>query len=271
LDPTKYCRLPECGDQMLNSGDGDASHPARSRGTCSAPASARSSHPPVRRAGLIDWSEFEDRFGPLYHPHVGRPGIPIRLMVGLSYLRHTFCLSDEEVVARWVENPYGPYLCGFDDLQLGLSSDPSSLVRWRQRIGEDGSELVRQETPRDHRRGPAERGGPTAKPRAGQRRHHRVSGDTAVFVAGQRRGSTPTIRRELRRRSARGDDRPQEARRQARAHPPKGALGDAIPALLCGAGHNLRRIRRHRARLLCALLRLLAADPRAALAAFHPA
>jgi IS5 family transposase len=58
--------------------------------------------------------------------------------------------------------------------------------------------------------------------------------------------------------------------RLARNHP-KGALGDAIPALLCGAGHNLRRIRRHRARLLCALLRLLAADPRAALAAFHPA
>ena len=89
------------------------------------------------------------------------------------------------------------------------------------------------------------------------------SGATAVFVAGRRRGITPTIRRELRRRSA------IEAMighmkldgRLARNHL-KGALGDAIHALLCGAGHNLRLILRHLARLLRALFRLLAAlDP----------
>jgi IS5 family transposase len=38
-----------------------------------------------------------------------------------------------------------------------------------------------------------------------------------------------------------------------------GAVGDAIHALLCGAGHNLRLNLRHLARLLHALLRLLAA------------
>jgi transposase, IS5 family len=92
-------------------------------------------HPLVRLAGLLDWEVFEARFGPLYHPHVGRPGIPIRLMVGLSYLQHTFGLSDEEVVARWVENPYWQYFCGFDYLQLEVPIDPSSLVRWRRRIG----------------------------------------------------------------------------------------------------------------------------------------
>jgi hypothetical protein len=37
-----------------------------------------------------------------------------------------------------------------------------------------------------------------------------------------------------------------------------------------GAGHNLRLILRHLARLLRALLRLLATDPRAAKIAFHP-
>ena len=63
-------------------------------------------HPLARLAGLLDWGLFEDRFGRLYHPHVGRPGIPIRLMVGLSYLQHSFGRSDEEVVARWLENPY---------------------------------------------------------------------------------------------------------------------------------------------------------------------
>src|SRR5262245_50032335 len=84
-----------------------------------------SGHPLVRLVGLIDWSLFERSFGELYHPHVGRPGIPIRLMVGLSYLQHTFALSDDEVVALWEENPYWQYFCGFDHLQLALPIDPS--------------------------------------------------------------------------------------------------------------------------------------------------
>jgi transposase, IS5 family len=418
-------------------------------------------HPLVRLAGLIDWRVFEDRFGELYHPHVGRPGIPIRLMVGLSYLQHTFGLSDEEVVARWVENPYWQYFCGFDHLQLALPIDPSSLVRWRRRIGQEGIEVLLQETlaaaqrseavkpqslervsvdttvqpkaiahPLDSRlyhrgreilvrlatrhgvplrqsyarlakkalrlasryaharqmkrarreirrlktylgrvfrdvrrklegrpevaghfaealarverllaqqrtdkdklyalhapevaciaKGKAHKkyefgakisvavtnreglvvgmqtypgnpyDGQTLAPALTQLerltgttpvrcyvdrgyRGHGVSGATAVFVAGRRRGITPTIRRELRRRSA------IEAMighmkldgRLARNHL-KGAVGDAIHALLCAAGHNLRLILRHLARLLRALLRLLAAlapQPHAALKA----
>src|ERR671910_554975 len=103
-------------------------------------------HPLVRLAGMIDWEVFEARFGELYHPQLGRPGVPIRLMVGLCYLQHTFQLSDQEVVERWVENPYWQVFCGFDHLQLKLPIDPSSLVRWRQRVGQDGIELLLQET-----------------------------------------------------------------------------------------------------------------------------
>jgi IS5 family transposase len=36
--------------------------------------------------------------------------------------------------------------CGFDFLQLKLPIDPSSLVRWRRRIGQDGIEFLLQET-----------------------------------------------------------------------------------------------------------------------------
>jgi Transposase domain (DUF772) len=125
-------------------------------------------HPLVRLAGLIDWRVFEDRFGELYHPHVGRPGIPIRLMIGLSYLQHTFRLSDEEVVARWVENPYWQYFCGFDHLQLALPIDPSSGAL----AAADRPGRHRAPAAGDHRRRPAERGGQTAEPRAGQHRHH---------------------------------------------------------------------------------------------------
>jgi IS5 family transposase len=407
-------------------------------------------HPLVRLAALLDWGVFEARFGELDHPHVGRPGIPIRLMVGLSYLQHSVRLSDEEVVARWVENPYWQYFCGFDYLQLEVPIDPSSLVRWRRRIGQDGVELLLQETIaaaqrseavkpqslervsvdttvqpkaiahpldsrlyhrgreilvrlakrhgvplrqsyarlgkkalrlasryaharqmkrakreirrlktylgrvfRDVRRKLEDRpevaghfaegltrverllaqqrtdkdklyalhapeGACIAKGKAHKKyefgtkvavavtnreglvvgmqahpgnpydgqtrapalaqverltglaparcyvdrgyRGHDARGDTAVFVAGRRRGITPTIRRELRRRSA------IEAMighmkldgKLARNHL-KGAAGDAIHALLCGAGHNLRLILRHLAGLLRAFLLLLAA------------
>lgn len=55
-------------------------------------------HALYKLAGQIDWNAAEVQFGNLYSEE-GRPGIPIRLMVGLNYLKHTYNLSDEEVVA----------------------------------------------------------------------------------------------------------------------------------------------------------------------------
>lgn len=57
-------------------------------------------HERYRLAGKIDWSMVEERFERLYSDE-GRPAIPIRLMVGLHYLKHTFNESDETVVKRW--------------------------------------------------------------------------------------------------------------------------------------------------------------------------
>jgi len=103
-------------------------------------------HPLVQLAALIAWEEFETQFGALYHESQGRPGKPIRLMVGLTYLKHTYDLSDEEICARWVENPYWQYFCGFDYLQHQLPIDPSSLTRWRERIGAEPMEMLLQAT-----------------------------------------------------------------------------------------------------------------------------
>ena len=55
---------------------------------------------------------------------------------GLMYLQHAFKLSDEAVVARWVENPYYQHFTGETFFQHRPPIDPSSLVRWRKRIGE---------------------------------------------------------------------------------------------------------------------------------------
>jgi hypothetical protein len=68
-------------------------------------------HELVKLSAVINWAVLEERFGELY-ADVGRAGIPIRLMVGLHYLKHAFNRSDESVVARWVENPNWQFFCG---------------------------------------------------------------------------------------------------------------------------------------------------------------
>lgn len=98
-------------------------------------------HTLVRLAGLVPWPEFDEAFGKHYKP-LGRPAKPTRLMVGLHYLKHMHDLSDEEAVARWVENPYWQYFCGFEFFQHRFPIDPSTMTRWRKRIGPEGMEKV---------------------------------------------------------------------------------------------------------------------------------
>lgn len=98
-------------------------------------------HALYRLAGAIDWAAAEERFGGLYAEE-GRPGIPIRLMVGLHYLKHAFNESDETVVDRWVENPYWQYFCGEEYFRHAMPIDPSQMTRFRDRIGEEGCEFM---------------------------------------------------------------------------------------------------------------------------------
>ncbi|MFP4130215.1 MAG: IS5 family transposase, partial [Halorhodospira sp.] len=76
----------------------------------------------------------------------GRPAAPPRLIAGLLYLQHAYNLSDEALLERWVENPYFQYFCGEQYFQHELPIDPSSLTRWRQRIGEEGVEELLAQT-----------------------------------------------------------------------------------------------------------------------------
>lgn len=103
-------------------------------------------HPLFKLANVIDWSEFEQVFGKLYDPGQGRPAKPIRLMVGLHYLKHAFDLSDEDVVARWVENPYWQYFCGFSHFEHEFAIDPSLMTKWRKKVKAEGMEKLLEVT-----------------------------------------------------------------------------------------------------------------------------
>ena len=99
-------------------------------------------HEFVRLEALIDWASFEAQWGPKFESTTGRPALPTRLMASLLYLKHTFALSDEDLVERWIENPYWQHFSGERYFRHELPCDPSSLVRWRQRIGEEGCEWL---------------------------------------------------------------------------------------------------------------------------------
>ncbi len=69
-------------------------------------------HELVRLAALIDWSWFEEHWAGFFPSPEGRPALHPRLVAGLMYLQHAHGLSDEAVLARWVENPYYQHFTG---------------------------------------------------------------------------------------------------------------------------------------------------------------
>jgi IS5 family transposase len=103
-------------------------------------------HPLYVLAERIDWSQFDLAIDACYADELGRPGVNTRLMVGLLYLKHAYDESDESVVARWVENPYWQFFCGLCYMQHELPIDPSSLSRWRKRVGAERLEKLLETT-----------------------------------------------------------------------------------------------------------------------------
>ena len=103
-------------------------------------------HPLVRLADLINWDRLGVAMSESFVSRKGRPATSPRLIAGLLYLQHGFDLSDEEVVWQWVENPYWQVFTGETYLQTEPPIDPSSLTRWRKRLGEAGVEELLAET-----------------------------------------------------------------------------------------------------------------------------
>jgi len=114
----------------------------------------KKNHPLVKLSKDLDWERFDREFGQSYCPTHGRPGIATRLMVGLIYLKYLYNLSDEALIAQWLENPYWQYFCGERYFQHEGPCDRSHLSRWRKRIGESGAQLLLSESlSLNHRKG----------------------------------------------------------------------------------------------------------------------
>lgn len=97
-------------------------------------------------ANRLNWDYLIRELGPYYAEGPGRPEIPIRVIVGLHYLKYLENESDETVVQKFCENPYWQYFCGLETFVHQLPCHPTTLVKWRQRIGEKGVEALLSHT-----------------------------------------------------------------------------------------------------------------------------
>jgi hypothetical protein len=64
-------------------------------------------HPLVELADMSDWAAIYRVATEQFQPDPGRPSLRPRLVAGLLYLQPAFNLTDEQVIAGWLENPIG--------------------------------------------------------------------------------------------------------------------------------------------------------------------
>ena len=102
--------------------------------------------------------EGQDLFGPTRVlagagiSNAGRPKLSIRLMASLIFLKHSFNLSDEELVVRWSENVLWQFFSGMVYYEHRLPCDPTQIGRFgktpspRRDMGEEGLEFLLKAT-----------------------------------------------------------------------------------------------------------------------------
>lgn len=137
-------------------------------------------------------------------------------MVGLLYVKHAYNESDESVCERWAQDVYFQFFCGEEYFQPRLPCDPTNLVRFRQALGETGVEELLARS----------------------------------CIAARAKTLSGVQRRWLKRRQAIepiiGHVKQDHGTRRCWL---KGQTGDALHAVLCAAGYNLRWLLRAIVRL----------------------
>jgi IS5 family transposase len=91
---------------------------------------------------IIPWQPIIERLVPCYNPHKGRTGHSLRILVATSILSRLRQLSDRKVIEEIQENRYTQYFCNVPDQSLMTFLNPSTLCRFRKRIGKEGALII---------------------------------------------------------------------------------------------------------------------------------
>src|SRR6266446_4137232 len=93
---------------------------------------------------IIPWQPIIERLAPFYHPQKGRSGHSLRILVATSILCRLRQLSDRKVIENIQENRYMQYFCNVPDQRLMTFLNPSTLCRFRKRIGAEGTLIIEE-------------------------------------------------------------------------------------------------------------------------------
>ena len=94
---------------------------------------------------IIPWQPIIDGLVPFYNLKKGRTGCALRTLSAVSILARLRQLSDRKVIENIQENRYMQYFCNVPDPNLRTFMEPSTLCRFRKRVGQDGISLMEDE------------------------------------------------------------------------------------------------------------------------------
>jgi IS5 family transposase len=94
---------------------------------------------------IIPWQSIIDQLVPSYHPNKGRTGHSLRILVAVSMVARLRQLSDRKVIQQIQENRYLQYFCNVPDHGLLTFLHPSTLCRFRQRLGQEGIGVIEEQ------------------------------------------------------------------------------------------------------------------------------
>ncbi len=100
------------------------------------------SHDLILLRHIIPWQPIIDLLVPFYNRQKWRTGHCIRNLVATSVVSRLRQLSDRKVIEHMQQNRYMQYFCNFPDQNLRTVVDPSTLCRFRQRIGNKGALII---------------------------------------------------------------------------------------------------------------------------------
>src|SRR5918995_3459380 len=94
---------------------------------------------------LIPWQSIMDGLVPFYNLKQGRTGCALRTLSAVSILARLRQLSDRKVIEHIQENRYMQSFCNVPEHDLRTFMNPSTLWRFRKRVGQEGISLMEDE------------------------------------------------------------------------------------------------------------------------------
>jgi len=100
----------------------------------------------VKLAGLVPWNEIEECYRQSFKgTGMGAPAKSARIAFGALIIKERLGITDEETVEQIAENPCLQYFLGLHEYRQEPLFDPSMMVHFRSRFGQEDCQRINSE------------------------------------------------------------------------------------------------------------------------------